>query len=143
MLADTGMDAVFSYAGRTDAPVAQPLPTRIGGFGGVEGLVRFLRSEGITGLSIAVVDGPRVVWAHGAGWADANTRQPATPDTVYRMGSITKLFTATATMRLAEAGRIDPDAPFTDALPARRRNPQQGKQQWWTGMDWCVPTRCW
>lgn len=44
------MDAVFSYAGRTDAPVAQPLPTRIGGFGGVEGLVAYLRREGITHL---------------------------------------------------------------------------------------------
>lgn len=42
------MDAVFSYAGRTGAPVAQPLPTRIGGFGGVAGLVAYLRSDGIT-----------------------------------------------------------------------------------------------
>ncbi len=81
-------------------------------------LAHRMRSEGITGLSIAVVDGPRVVWAHGAGLADASARLPATPDTVYRMGSITKLFTATAAMRLAEAGRLDPDAPFTDALPA-------------------------
>lgn len=80
-------------------------------------LAHRMRSEGIAGLSIAVVDGPRVVWAHGAGWADANARQPATADTVYRMGSITKLFTATATMRLAEAGRIDPDAPLTAVLP--------------------------
>ncbi|NHX27183.1 cobalt-precorrin-6A reductase, partial [Escherichia coli] len=36
-LADAGADAVFSYAGRTQAPVAQPLPTRVGGYGGVEG----------------------------------------------------------------------------------------------------------
>jgi precorrin-6A/cobalt-precorrin-6A reductase len=46
-LADLGADAVFSYAGRTASPVAQPLPTRIGGFGGVEGLIAYLRSEGI------------------------------------------------------------------------------------------------
>lgn len=42
------MDAVYSYAGRTGAPVAQPLPTRIGGFGGAEGLARYLTAEGIT-----------------------------------------------------------------------------------------------
>lgn len=42
------MDAVFSYAGRTDAPVAQPLPMRVGGFGGVAGLADYLRREGIT-----------------------------------------------------------------------------------------------
>src|SRR5690606_25742976 len=47
-LAAAGIDAVFSYAGRTGAPVEQPLPTRIGGFGGPEGLVRCLREEGIT-----------------------------------------------------------------------------------------------
>lgn len=39
---------MFSYAGRTAAPVAQPLPTRIGGFGGVGGLVAYLRREGIS-----------------------------------------------------------------------------------------------
>ena len=48
LLAEAGMDAVFSYAGRTDAPVAQPLPTRIGGFGGPEGLAAYLRAEAIT-----------------------------------------------------------------------------------------------
>ena len=42
------MDAVFSYAGRTDAPEAQPLPTRIGGFGGVAGMVDYLIAEDIT-----------------------------------------------------------------------------------------------
>ncbi len=47
-LAQGGADAVFSYAGRTAAPVAQPLPTRVGGFGGAEGLAEFLRAEGIT-----------------------------------------------------------------------------------------------
>jgi precorrin-6A/cobalt-precorrin-6A reductase len=41
-------DAIYSYAGRTEAPVSQPLPTRIGGFGGVAGLQAFLASEGIT-----------------------------------------------------------------------------------------------
>lgn len=47
-LSDARMDAVFSYAGRTEAPVAQPLPTRIGGFGGVAGLGDYLKREGIT-----------------------------------------------------------------------------------------------
>ncbi len=40
--------AVFSYAGATRAPVAQPLPTRCGGFGGVAGLVDFLRTQAIS-----------------------------------------------------------------------------------------------
>ncbi|WP_417676677.1 cobalt-precorrin-6A reductase [Pseudodonghicola sp.] len=47
-LAEAGAEAIFSYAGRTAAPVAQPLPTRVGGFGGAAGLEAFLRDEGIT-----------------------------------------------------------------------------------------------
>ena len=47
-LADAGVDAVFSYAGRTDAPAQQPLPMRVGGFGGVQGLTDYLQSGAIT-----------------------------------------------------------------------------------------------
>ncbi|MDQ7260250.1 cobalt-precorrin-6A reductase [Paracoccus sp. PS-1] len=47
-LAEAGLDAVYSYAGRTRKPVAQPLPMRIGGFGGPDGLVDYLRAERIT-----------------------------------------------------------------------------------------------
>lgn len=43
-----GIEAVFSYAGRTNAPVAQPLPTRVGGFGGVAGLATYLDQTQIT-----------------------------------------------------------------------------------------------
>lgn len=47
-MADQGIAGVFSYAGRTQTPVAQPLPVRIGGFGGVAGLVDYLRAQHIT-----------------------------------------------------------------------------------------------
>jgi len=47
-LAVAGRQAVFSYAGRTVRPVSQPLSLRIGGFGGVAGLVNYLRAEGIS-----------------------------------------------------------------------------------------------
>lgn len=47
-LTEQGIAGVFSYAGRTEAPITQPLPQRIGGFGGVTGLVDYLRAEAIT-----------------------------------------------------------------------------------------------
>lgn len=47
-IARAGIDAVYSYGGRTRAPADQPLPTRIGGFGGVGGLADYIRREGIT-----------------------------------------------------------------------------------------------
>ncbi|KGT78614.1 cobalt-precorrin-6X reductase [Bradyrhizobium japonicum] len=42
------IDAVYSYGGRTRAPADQPLPTRVGGFGGVSGLADYIRRERIT-----------------------------------------------------------------------------------------------
>lgn len=50
ILATQDVDAIFSYAGRTRSPVAQPLPTRIGGFGGAQGLAGYLRDQAITHL---------------------------------------------------------------------------------------------
>ncbi|MEX0287077.1 MAG: cobalt-precorrin-6A reductase [Paracoccaceae bacterium] len=47
-LAETGVQAVFSYAGRVARPKAQPLPTRTGGFGGAEGLASYIRDHQIT-----------------------------------------------------------------------------------------------
>lgn len=47
-IARAGIDAVYSYGGRTRAPADQPLPTRIGGFGGVSGLADYIRRENIT-----------------------------------------------------------------------------------------------
>ncbi|AWD21010.1 cobalt-precorrin-6A reductase [Fuscovulum blasticum] len=49
-LADAGAQAIYSYAGRTAAPVAPALPCRVGGFGGADGLAQWLRSEGIAGV---------------------------------------------------------------------------------------------
>jgi precorrin-6A/cobalt-precorrin-6A reductase len=47
-LAAAGVEGVYSYAGRTATPVQQPLPTRVGGFGGVDGLADYIRQERIT-----------------------------------------------------------------------------------------------
>jgi precorrin-6A/cobalt-precorrin-6A reductase len=50
LLAERGIAATLSYAGRTEAPRAQPIPVRVGGFGGVDGLAAFLQAEGVTHL---------------------------------------------------------------------------------------------
>lgn len=49
-LAERGERAVLSYAGRVAQPKSQPVAVRVGGFGGVTGLVRHLRDEGVTHL---------------------------------------------------------------------------------------------
>lgn len=76
-----------------------------------------LAAHQLAGLSIALVDGPRTVWAQGFGWADAAAKVPAGPDTLYRVGSISKLFTDTAAMQLVAQGRLALDAPVQRTLP--------------------------
>ena len=81
-------------------------------------LIRYeMKKQDVTGLSIALVDDQRVVWADGFGYADKAGKVPASPETVYRVASISKLFTATAVMQLAERGKLDIDRPLRDYLP--------------------------
>ncbi|MEW2916767.1 cobalt-precorrin-6A reductase [Ruegeria sp. ANG10] len=47
-VAEQGIPATYSYAGRVDNPRPQPLPVRVGGFGGTQGLVEYLRNHAIT-----------------------------------------------------------------------------------------------
>jgi CubicO group peptidase (beta-lactamase class C family) len=71
----------------------------------------------ITGLSIALVDDKNIIWAQGFGYADKQANIRATPDTVYNVGSVSKVFTATAAMQLAEQGMLDIDQPLQKYLP--------------------------
>src|ERR1700688_2125804 len=75
-------------------------------------------------LSIALIDDQQIVWAEGFGMADPKSKTPATADTVYRIGSVSKLFTDIALMQLVERGELNLDAPVTDYLPDfHPRNP--------------------
>jgi CubicO group peptidase (beta-lactamase class C family) len=79
-----------------------------------------MKKNDVAGLSIALVDDQRIVWAQGFGYADTANKVPATPETVYQVGSISKLFTATAVMQLSEEGKIDIDQPVqTDRCASR------------------------
>lgn len=49
-LAERGIPATLSYMGRVERPKPQPVPVRVGGFGGVPGLVDWLRAQGVTHL---------------------------------------------------------------------------------------------
>jgi CubicO group peptidase (beta-lactamase class C family)/D-alanyl-D-alanine dipeptidase len=85
---------------------------------------REMAEKGLPGLSIAIVDDQQIVWAEGFGMADPRGAKPATAATVYRIGSVSKLFTDIAIMQLVERGELNLDAPITDYLPNfRPRNP--------------------
>src|SRR5688500_10873505 len=69
------------------------------------------------GLSIGVVYDQELIWAKGFGYADVASQKAATPTTVYRIASITKLFTSTAIMQLRDEGKLQLDDPVARHLP--------------------------
>jgi CubicO group peptidase (beta-lactamase class C family) len=73
--------------------------------------------EHIPGLSLAVVKDGKMAYARGFGARDLKAGLPATPDTLYGIGSITKSFTAMAIMQLQEAGKLNVDDPVSKHLP--------------------------
>ncbi len=85
---------------------------------------REMAEKQIPGLSIALVDDQKTVWAQGFGLADSQNKRPATAATIYRIGSVSKLFTDIAIMQLVERGELNLDAPVSEYLPNfRPRNP--------------------
>ena len=72
---------------------------------------------GTPGMTVAVARNGEVVFARGYGTADVEMGVPASAETVYKTGSITKEFTAAVVMRLVEAGRMSLDDPITKYLP--------------------------
>jgi CubicO group peptidase (beta-lactamase class C family) len=76
-----------------------------------------IASRNVPGLSIAVVYDQEIVWSAGYGYADLESKTPTTPSTIYRIGSITKLFTSTAIMQLRDQGKLRLDDPVSLYLP--------------------------
>ncbi len=76
-----------------------------------------VRDGRAVGVSLAVLRGEDTVLVRGYGAADAEAGTPVTPATVFRIGSVTKQFTAAAIMRLAEAGRLSLDDTIGAHLP--------------------------
>jgi len=74
----------------------------------------------LSGTAVALVDDQRIVSARGYGYADGKRRIPAGPRSVYRAGSISKLFTAVAAMQLSEQGKLDIDRPVAGYDPEFR-----------------------
>ncbi len=83
-------------------------------------------AKGLPALSIIIVDDQEPVWAEGFGWERPADSVPATATTVYRVGSVSKLFTDIAVMQRVEAGRMSLDAPVTDVLPGFAPNNPSG-----------------
>ncbi len=86
-------------------------------------VARFMASSSIPGISIAVVEDGEHIWSEGFGMADLENFVPATPQTLYRLASISKSLTATTVMQLWERGELDLDVPVQKYCPAFPQKP--------------------
>ncbi|HEY5340868.1 MAG TPA: serine hydrolase domain-containing protein, partial [Candidatus Aquilonibacter sp.] len=76
-----------------------------------------LAVQGAPGASIAITDPTHTLEIVTAGYADAESKTPVTPQTRFGIGSITKSFTAGSLLQLRDAGSFDPHKPVTAYLP--------------------------
>jgi len=76
-----------------------------------------MKKTGTVGLAVAIVDSNKVIFSEGFGFADKAAKKPVTTKTGFCIGSVSKLFTATAIMQLVEQGKVVLDSPITTYLP--------------------------
>lgn len=113
-LAASPLVAQDSVPARADYAATAALLTRV--------IDHEMADKELPALSIVLVDGAApggagIVWARGFGYARPRDSVAATARTVYRVGSVSKLFTDIAIMRLVHQGKLDLDAPVTRWLP--------------------------
>ena len=85
---------------------------------------REMQDKQVLSMSIALVDGERVVWSRGFGIEKVATRQPATANTVYRVGDLSTLVTTVAVLQRVERGQLLLDVPVQRYVPTfTPRNP--------------------
>lgn len=77
----------------------------------------WMAAQHVPGLAWGVVKDGRLVLVRGAGVQDIDSRRPVTPDTLFRIASMSKAFTAMAVLKLADAGRLSLEAPAERYVP--------------------------
>jgi CubicO group peptidase (beta-lactamase class C family) len=111
-------NAASSSAARPSAPTPRGLTTRGELEAFLDGLMAAnMRDEQVAGATISVVKDGELFFAKGYGFADLEKRAPVDPEkTLFRIGSVSKLFTWTAVMQLVEQGELSLDADVNTYL---------------------------
>ncbi len=86
-----------------------------------------MHARNVPGASLAVVKDRRLVYARGYGWADREKQLPATPETLFRIASVSKPLTAVAVMQLVERGKLHLDDRAFDIVRLDPLPGQNGK----------------
>jgi len=78
---------------------------------------RFMEDCELVGLAIGIVKGNDIIYAKGFGVKDLATQEPVTETSLFHMASVSKPFSATALVQLAEQGKVDLDASVVRYVP--------------------------
>ena len=127
LLALVGASAIFAEEGRRRFRRRPPAPAAPGAGAPLtkadvdswlDGLIPYALSVGdVAGAVVVVVKDGQVLTERGFGLADVKSRKPVDPErTLFRPGSVSKLFTWTAVMQQVEAGKLDLDADINTYL---------------------------
>src|SRR2546430_929792 len=81
------------------------------------GILHEMEDKELPAFRFALVGGEQFFWAQVFGYQDPAQKPPATAHTVYRVGSVSKLFTDIAIMQMVETGKINLDAPVNQYIP--------------------------
>ena len=99
------------------APTASPAQWQVLGQTLLAAAEQERATQNIPSISLGIVDRSGLVWSGSVGYSDAARSHAADSRTLYRIGSVSKLFTDIAAMRLVERGLLDLDAPVQTYLP--------------------------
>lgn len=89
---------------------------------------RTMRIDGIPGLAIGIVKNGKIIYAKGFGVAKMGGEKPVSTQSIFNLASVTKTFTATAIMQLAERGEIKLDTRVIEYLPYFKLKDERYKQ---------------
>lgn len=109
-----GRDKVMEYLKEKGAKTDIPNPSfeKL-----VDNIFKDYKAGSTTGVSVLVSKNGEIVYEKGFGSADIGNNVPVTPDTKFRIGSITKQFTASAILKLREEGKLSLDDKLSKYIP--------------------------
>lgn len=109
-----GRETVLNYLKEKGAKTDVPMPS----FDElVNNLFRSAQTGVTSGVSVLVSKNGKIIYEKGFGYADVGNKVPVTPDTKFRIGSITKQFTASAILKLQEEGKISVTDKLSKFIP--------------------------
>jgi CubicO group peptidase (beta-lactamase class C family) len=111
---------LITGCGSDTSSTANPLPYTAAIAEGQEAAQEALAETGASSLSLALVEGERLVWTQTFGLADKESKAAPTVETMYGIGSVSKMIATIAVMKLVDQGRLLLDAPLVNYLPAFR-----------------------